>query len=167
MELAVSHHTPQISVRCSDGKAETRMVTRTEGGSRRENAESAGGKEGPSTARGVARSGGSSRAAPKVDGWRSQQEEPTDDEQAKIEAFIRTKGVTKCPAPFSPEMKALHLKRELDWQAMSQQERAIARGWFVRRPKRPVTSGEHDTKRLRRNAYMREYNARKKLEVRS
>jgi hypothetical protein len=34
-----------------------------------------------------------------------------------IEAFIRKKGVTKCPAPFTPEMRELNLERQRDWQA--------------------------------------------------
>ena len=39
----------------------------------------------------------------------------TEEEQKKVEAFIQTNGVTRCPGMGSPELKERHIARYLKW----------------------------------------------------
>lgn len=38
---------------------------------------------------------------------------------AKVDEFIRTRGVTKCPGAFTPELAALHAQREREFREMT------------------------------------------------
>ena len=104
-------------------------------------------------ARGQAIPGGSPRATRKLGGRR----ELTEDHE-KIEAFIRQKGVTKCPGMGTKELAALNMKRDEEYRAMTQQEKRFALGLAKRKRGRPATMTP-EQKKQKQLEYARSYYA--------
>lgn len=66
--------------------------------------------------------------------WRGGSTTITDEEQAKIDAYIKKKGISECPATQSPAFVKLMQKRDTDYKNMTLQEKWKA-GMASHRPK--------------------------------